>query len=155
MASGLALDIRAAGRALLASRAISLAAGLTLALAMGAMTALFSVANGLMLRPLPVSDPQRIVTITSETALRFGFQAGLGWSDAMWERFRDRADAFDGAFEWILQPFDLANRGESQPAEDCLRAATSSVRSACGRLSAARSAARTTCVAAARTVRSR
>ncbi len=117
MGNGLALDVRAAIRALLASRAISLAAGLTLALAMGATTALFSVANGLMVRPLPVSDPQRLVTITSETALRFGFQAGLGWSDAMWERFRDRADAFDGAFAWILQPFDLAHTGESQPAE--------------------------------------
>lgn len=117
MASGLALDIRAAIRALLATRAISLAAGLTLALSMGAMTALFSVANGLILRPLPVSDPQRLVTVTSQTGLRFGFQAGLGWSYAMWERLRERADAFDGAFAWILQPLDLAHTGESQPVE--------------------------------------
>jgi predicted permease len=84
---------------------------------MGTMTALFSVANGLMLRPLPVSDPQRLLTITSETGLRFGFQAGLGWSYAMWERLRERADAFDDAFAWILQPVDLAQTGESQPVE--------------------------------------
>jgi putative ABC transport system permease protein len=117
LGNGLALDIRAGIRALLASRAISAAAALTLALAMGAITALFSVANGLMLRPLPVSDPQRLVTITSETALRFGFQAGAGWSYAMWERLRERGAAFDGAFAWILQPLDLAQTGESQPLE--------------------------------------
>lgn len=117
MASGLALDIRAGIRSLVDSRAISLAAGLTLALAMGAMTALFSVANGLMLRPLPVSDPGRLVTITSETALRFGFQGGLGWSYTMWERLRERATAFGDAFAWILQPLDLAQTGESQPVE--------------------------------------
>jgi predicted permease len=35
----------------------------------------------------------------------------------MWERLRERADAFDGAFAWILQPLDLANTGESQPVE--------------------------------------
>jgi putative ABC transport system permease protein len=117
LGNGLALDVRAGIRALLASRAISAAAALTLTLAMGAMTALFTVVNGLILRPLPVSDPQRLVTITSETALRFGFQGGAGWSYAMWERLRERAGDFDGAFAWILQPLDLAQTGEPQPVE--------------------------------------
>lgn len=115
MGDGLALDIRAAGRALLATRATSLAASLTLALAIGAVTAIFSVADSLMLRPLPVRDPQRLVTITSPMALRYGFQAGIGWSDAMWQRLRERGDAFDGAFAWLPQRLDLSRTGESQP----------------------------------------
>ncbi len=100
--------MRAAVRGLLASRAVSLTAVLTLALAMGAMIAIFSVANGLVLRPLPVRDPQRLVTVTSDTALRFGFQAGAGWSYPMWDQFRQRADAFDGAFAWTIQTLDLS-----------------------------------------------
>lgn len=115
MGKELGLDIRAAIRALLASRAISAAAMLTLALAVGATTALFSVANGLMLRPLPVDEPERLATITSDTALRFGFHGGAGWSFAMWERLRERRGAFDGAFAWILQPLETAQSGESQP----------------------------------------
>jgi predicted permease len=117
LGNGLGLDIRAGIRALSGSRTISAAAVLTLTLAMGALTALFTVLNGLILRPLPVSDPQRVVTITSETALRFGYQGGAGWSYAMWERLRERVGAFDGAFAWMLQPLDLAQTGESQPVE--------------------------------------
>jgi len=84
LGNGLALDIRAGIRARSASRAVSTAAVLTLMLAMGAMTALLTVVNGLILRPLPVSDPQRLVsTITSETARRLGFQGGAGGSDAI------------------------------------------------------------------------
>ena len=109
MGSGLALDARAAVRALLASRAGSIAAALTLALAVGATTALFSVANGLILRPLPVKDPQRLVTISSDTPLRFGFQAGGGWNYEMWERLRARAGAFDGGFAWMLQTLELSD----------------------------------------------
>jgi predicted permease len=112
--SGLALDFRAAVRALLASRAVSGAAVLTLGLAIAAVTAIFSVANALLLRPLPVSRPERLVTISSETALRFGFAGGAGWNYGMWDRLRDRAEAFDGAFAWTLQRFELAESGESQ-----------------------------------------
>src|SRR5258708_34481725 len=84
---------------------------------MGAMIAIFSVANGLVLRPLPVRDPQRLVTVTSDTALRFGFQAGAGWSYPMWDQFRQRADAFDGAFAWTIQTLDLSQAGGMQAPE--------------------------------------
>jgi predicted permease len=109
-------DVRLAVRSLRAAPAMTLAASLTLALGLGATTAIFSVANGLLLRPLPVTDPQRLVTITSDLALRYGFQAGAGWSYAMWDRFRQRADVFDGAFAWTLQRVDLSDAGEMQPA---------------------------------------
>ena len=87
---------------------------------MAAVTAIFSVTNALLLRPLPVKDPGRLVTITSETALRFGFAGGAGWNYGMWDRLRERATAFDGAFAWTLQRFELAKSGESQPLQALL-----------------------------------
>jgi predicted permease len=117
LGKGLGFDVRAAWRALRASSTLTTAAALTLALSVGATTALFSVANGLMLRPLPVTDPDRLVTISSETALRFGFQAGGGWSYEMWDRLRGRLDAFDGGFAWMLQRLELSDAGAPQPVE--------------------------------------
>jgi hypothetical protein len=117
MIRGVAGDLRLAVRSLRAAPAVTLAAALTLALGIGATTAIFSVANGLVLRPLPVKDPQHLVTITSDTALRLGFQAGAGWSYAMWDQLRQRGDAFDGAFAWTLQRFDLSEGGEISDSE--------------------------------------
>ena len=108
-------DVQLAVRSLKAAPAVTTAAVLTLVLGIGATTAIFSVANGLVLRPLPVKRPQDLVTITSDTALRFGFYGGAGWNYPMWDRLRQRADAFDGAFAWMLQRFDLAEGGEMQP----------------------------------------
>lgn len=110
-------DLRQAGRALRAAPVVTLAALLTLALGIGTTTAIFSVANALILRPLPVRDPHQLVTITSETALRHGFQAGAGWNYAMWDQLRQRADAFDNAFAWMQQRMDLAEGGEMQPVD--------------------------------------
>jgi putative ABC transport system permease protein len=116
MLRGIGGDLRIAIRSLARTPAVTAAAILTLALGVGATTAMFSVANGLTFRPLPVRDPQRLVTITSDTALRNGFQAGGGWNYTMWTRLRERADAFDGAFAWALQRLDLSGGGDIQPA---------------------------------------
>jgi predicted permease len=116
MWNGLAGDIKSAGRSLAAAPAVAIAATVTLTLGIGATTAIFAVANALVLRPLPVAHPERLVTITSETALRHGFQAGAGWNYPMWDRLRQRADLFDGAFAWTLQRLDLSDGGEMQPA---------------------------------------
>lgn len=115
MLHGIVSDWRLAVRGLRSAPAITTAAVLTLTLGIGATTALFTVANGLAWRPLPVENPERLVTITSDTALGLGFQAGAGWSHAMWDRLRPRADAFEAAFAWTLQRLDLAEGGEMQP----------------------------------------
>jgi putative ABC transport system permease protein len=115
MLRGLAGDLRLAVRSLRSAPAVSIAGVLTLTLGIGATTAIFSVANGLVLRPLPVKNPQDLVTITSETALLHGFQAGAGWNHAMWDQLRQRTDVFDGAFAWALQRLDLSEGGETEP----------------------------------------
>ncbi|MGE0862723.1 MAG: ABC transporter permease [Vicinamibacterales bacterium] len=56
-------NLKVATRSLLRHRAFSLAAVLTLALGIGAATAIFSVVYGVLLRPLPYPEADRLVTL--------------------------------------------------------------------------------------------
>lgn len=115
MIRGIWGDVRLASRSLCAAPVVTFAVVVTLALGLGAITAMFSMVNAVMLRPLPVNEPQRLVTVTSSTALKFGFQAGAGWNFRMWDQLRQRRDVFDGAFAWTVQSVDLGSGGEMQP----------------------------------------
>jgi hypothetical protein len=110
-------DLRLAVRALRATPIVSIVAVLSLALGIGANTAISSLVDSLLLRTLPVRDPQRLVAISSDAGIRLGFKAGLGWNHAMWDRFRQRAQPFDGAVAWTPQRINLAKNGGSQPVD--------------------------------------
>ncbi len=62
----IAQEFRQAARSLARVPVFSLAAVLTLALGIGANTAIFSVINGVVLRPLPFAKPEQLVYITSQ-----------------------------------------------------------------------------------------
>ena len=110
-------DIRLAFRGLRNSPIVSAAAVLSLALGIGANTAIFSVVNALFLRALPVVEPHRLVTVSSAFALNHGFKAGAGMNYDMWLRMREHLDAFDGGFAWAPGRLDLSPGGERHPAE--------------------------------------
>ena len=107
-------DLRLSLRSLRSTPVVTVVAVLSLALGIGANTAIFSLVNSLLLRPLPVERPDRLVTVSSAYAVGYGYKTGAGWNYAMWERLRDRAQIVDGAFAWWLQPFDLSPGGEVQ-----------------------------------------
>jgi len=101
-------DLRDAFRALRATPVVTAVAILSLALGIGANTAIFSLINALMLRSLPVRDPQRLVQALAS-------EKGPSWTNPLWEQIRDRdRQMFDGAFAYSTPRFNLAAGGETQ-----------------------------------------
>ncbi|MDE3153879.1 MAG: ABC transporter permease [Acidobacteriota bacterium] len=96
--------MRHALRTLLKNPGFALAAILTLGLGIGANTAVFSVVNGLLLRPLPVAHPEQVVSLfTSDySGPRDGASSYPDYVD-----FRDRAHAFSALVASELTPFAL------------------------------------------------
>jgi putative ABC transport system permease protein len=107
--NGLVQDLRLAFRSLRATPIVTAVAVLSLALGIGANTAIFSIVDSLVLRALPVSEPQELVTMTG----------GLGptstWTYPIWAELQHRADAFGGMVAWSSLRFNLAQGGEMQP----------------------------------------
>ena len=68
--SGLAQDIRYGIRTLLGSPGFTLVAVATLAIAIGVNSAIFSVVEAVLLRPLPVRDPASLVLVWEKNVAR-------------------------------------------------------------------------------------
>ena len=73
-------DLRYAFRMLLKNPGFTLVAVLALGLGIGANAAIFSVFNGMLWRPLPVKNPQRLVVVAAKTR-DFQFPVGLSYLD--------------------------------------------------------------------------
>jgi putative ABC transport system permease protein len=111
-AGGRMQDLRLAVRALHATPIVTIVALLSLALGIGANTTIFSLLNSLLLRALPVAEPQRLVVVSSITADNVGWQGQ--WSYHVWDQIRQRPELFDGAAAYSTTRFNLAAGGEAQ-----------------------------------------
>src|SRR5580765_8018685 len=101
-------DLRLAFRSLRATPVVSIVAVLSLALGIGANTAIFSLVNSLLLRTLPVRDPSRLVLLTEGVMTR-----PRAWSNPVWEAIRERPALFERAASWSFTRFNLTSGGET------------------------------------------
>jgi predicted permease len=107
-------DLRYAVRALRRNPGFTAVAVLTLALGIGANTALFSVVNGVLLRPLPYSDPSRLVAIRNTwEGNNDPLTASGSISPAEYFDYRDRLQAFESF--GVYAPATLSVTGEGEP----------------------------------------
>jgi putative ABC transport system permease protein len=103
-------DVRFGVRTLLKNRSFALLAILTLGLGIGANTAIFSVIYGVLLKPLPYADSDRLVLIRQSAPLIGRADAGISIKEYF--TYREQASAFDGLVEFHQMNFDLLKRGE-------------------------------------------
>ncbi len=103
-------DLRYGARMLIKQPGFSLICIAALALSIGANTAIFSAANALLLRPLPVEDIDRLV---STFALREGFDP-FACSFLEYAAYRDRTHLFSSSGVATQRSFNLIGQGEPE-----------------------------------------
>ncbi|MEO7042611.1 MAG: ABC transporter permease, partial [Gemmatimonadaceae bacterium] len=99
-------DLRYAIRTLRSAPGFALVAILSLALGIGANTAIFSLINAVMLKSLPVSHPEELVMVlrdSSQTA-----------TNPIWEYIRDHQNVFSHALAYSAADFNLASAGQAR-----------------------------------------
>ena len=116
--SGLWLDFRYAARVLGKNPGTTAVMVFTLALAIGATTAIFSVVYGVLLRPLPYSGADRIMAVFEVNSN--GRPARL--ADPNFDDFRDQSHSFQAIAKYSAQTVSVS--GASQPTRTRMAAVT-------------------------------
>src|SRR5215471_6758786 len=101
-------DLEYGARMLRKSPGFTVAAVVTLALGIGANTAIFSAVYNVLLKPLPFSDPSRLVVLDESHS---GERMSVSWPDFV--DWRDRAASFQGIAAFHNSFFNLTGREEA------------------------------------------
>src|SRR5215813_1567733 len=111
-------DLRFGVRMLLKNKSFTAVAILSLALGIGANTAIFQLLDAVRLRMLPVKAPQELaeVRLADMRGARGGVHRSSSVTNLIWEQIRERQQAFSGIFAWGMDRINLATGGEARPA---------------------------------------
>src|SRR6478752_5837003 len=121
VASGLAADLRHGLRLLRFDPGFAAVAILSLALGIGANTAIFQLLDAVRIRTLPVKSPEELleIRIADPVGGRTGQFSGRrpSLTNPVWEQIRDRQQVFADVFAWSGVGFDLTTSGEARTAQ--------------------------------------
>ena len=109
-----AQDIRYAVRSLAATPGFTLVVVLTLALGIGANTAIFSLTDQVLLRLLPVKSPEQLVLLDGPGAFQGRTFNNGTFSYPMYRDFRDQGHVFDGVLARFPSPLTLMTSGQAE-----------------------------------------
>ena len=119
MFAGVRNDVRQALRLLRFNPGFAAVAILSLALGIGANTAIFELIDAVLMRTLPVPSPQQLADIQEIHGGRIGSTVARQkeFSFALWDQLRQQQKAFSGVAAWSTERFDLGQGGEARYAE--------------------------------------
>lgn len=119
--AGLSRDLRLAARLLLANPAFALVAILSLALGIGANTAIFELLDAVLLRTLPVAAPEQLAEVGMHHAGRIGSSVArqTDFSSAQWNEVKKEQQGFSKIAAWSTEGFNLTRGGEAHNATGC------------------------------------
>src|SRR5690349_12002601 len=118
--SSLWQDIRYGARVLWLNGGFAAVAILSLALGVGANTAIFQLLDAVRMRALPIKDSQQlvIVRIADRSWNSGNFSTRYSQlTNPIWEQIRDRQQAFSSIFAWAPERLNLATGGEVRYAQ--------------------------------------
>ena len=119
MLAGVGNDLRQALRLLRFNPGFAAVAILSLALGIGANTAIFELIDAVLMRTLPVPSPQQLADIQEIHGGRMGSTVARQkeFSFAIWDQLRQQQKAFSSIAAWSTERFDLGQGGEARYAE--------------------------------------
>jgi len=119
MLAGVGNDVRQALRLLRFNPGFAAVAILSLALGIGANTAIFELLDAVLMRTLPVPSPQQLADIQEVHEGRIGNTVARQkeFSFAIWDQLRQQQKSFSGIAAWSTERFNLGQGGEARYAE--------------------------------------
>ncbi|MGH7506940.1 MAG: ABC transporter permease, partial [Longimicrobiales bacterium] len=110
-----ARDVRHAVRGLRRAPVFAFVAVLSLALGIGANTAIFTLIDAVVLRPLPVPAPEELVIFGMSASVEQGErQAGASFPNPLWEQIRNRQTGMSAVAAFSDTRLNLAEGGEAR-----------------------------------------
>lgn len=106
-------SLRHAFRLLFKTPGFTLVAICSLAIGIGATSAMFSFGDALLMRPLPVAEPSRVVAVTTATSTALGANSNVSYPD--YRDLRDGNRSFDGLVASGFNSFGFSPNASASP----------------------------------------